>query len=277
MTTNEDSRHGTAYWRIGHLIHEADLPFGPKALALSLLVHANRHGWCNPSHRTLAAELSVTERSVGKWQKILVDRGFLQVRSGGGRRQKNEYRLTFKNTEPDSEFDETNSERGSTNSERGSKKHRTKFGEKYQEKYQEKKSARTRFQVPRVEDVKTYAAERGASHFDAERFVDYYTANGWKVGRAAMKDWRAAVNNWIRNDKNSGTAAADPAAEAAWNELCRAVQTYSGIEPGKVKAAVCERTWAACQGIGGIRVIDAAGKRDLPALSVSFFKEWRTG
>ena len=33
---------------------------------------------------------------------------------------------------------------------------------------------------------------------DAERFVDYYTANGWMVGRSRMRDWQAAARNWAR-------------------------------------------------------------------------------
>jgi hypothetical protein len=38
---------------------------------------------------------------------------------------------------------------------------------------------------------------------EAERFYDHFTSNGWKVsGRAAMKDWKAAARNWIRNSKN---------------------------------------------------------------------------
>ena len=35
---------------------------------------------------------------------------------------------------------------------------------------------------------------------DAVRFVDYYTANGWKVGKNPMKDWRAAVRTWERDE-----------------------------------------------------------------------------
>lgn len=32
-------------------------------------------------------------------------------------------------------------------------------------------------------------------------FFDYYSSNGWKIGgKAKMKDWQAAVRNWIRND-----------------------------------------------------------------------------
>lgn len=56
-----------------------------------------------------------------------------------------------------------------------------------------------RFTAPTLEEVKEYCAER-KNGVDAERFVNYYTANGWKVGKNPMKDWRAAVRSWERND-----------------------------------------------------------------------------
>lgn len=56
-----------------------------------------------------------------------------------------------------------------------------------------------RFVPPTVEEVAEYCKERG-NKVDPQRFVDHYTANGWKVGgRGAMKDWKAAVRNWEKN------------------------------------------------------------------------------
>ena len=57
-----------------------------------------------------------------------------------------------------------------------------------------------RFSPPSVEDVRKYCMDRGNS-VDAEKFVDYYTSNGWMVGKNQMKDWEAAVRTW---EKNSG-------------------------------------------------------------------------
>ena len=59
---------------------------------------------------------------------------------------------------------------------------------------------------PTVEMVSAYMVDRGLSQADAsdqaERFVDHYTSNGWKVsGRAPMKCWKSAVRNWLRNAK----------------------------------------------------------------------------
>lgn len=59
-----------------------------------------------------------------------------------------------------------------------------------------------RFSPPTVEEVRAYCIER-RNNVDAERFVDYYTANGWQVGKNKMRDWKAAVRTWERNRSNS--------------------------------------------------------------------------
>jgi hypothetical protein len=54
------------------------------------------------------------------------------------------------------------------------------------------------------EEVYEYMAIRiGAEQgkIEAEKFVNYYTSNGWKVGKNPMKSWSAAANNWITNTK----------------------------------------------------------------------------
>ena len=48
-------------------------------------------------------------------------------------------------------------------------------------------------------DVDAYAAEIGMSKADVDSWFDHFEANGWKVGgKAAMKDWRAALRNGQR-------------------------------------------------------------------------------
>ena len=55
-----------------------------------------------------------------------------------------------------------------------------------------------RFTKPTLEDVQAYCNER-QNNVDAEHFYDYYEANGWKVGKNSMKDWKASVRTWERN------------------------------------------------------------------------------
>lgn len=59
-----------------------------------------------------------------------------------------------------------------------------------------------RFTPPTVQEVKAYCLERG-NDIDAQRFVDFYEAKGWLVGKAKMKDWRAAVRTWERPRENN--------------------------------------------------------------------------
>ena len=59
-----------------------------------------------------------------------------------------------------------------------------------------------RFAPPTLENVSGYCREMGYTNVDAARFIDFYTSNGWMVGKNRMKDWKAAVRNWDRREKN---------------------------------------------------------------------------
>ena len=58
----------------------------------------------------------------------------------------------------------------------------------------------TQFTPPTVDDVKAYCRER-SNHVDPEKFVDFYSSKGWMVGKNKMKDWKAAVRTWEKDDK----------------------------------------------------------------------------
>lgn len=77
-----------------------------------------------------------------------------------------------------------------------------------------------RFCPPSVSEVKTYCLENGYT-VDPERFIDYYDANGWKVGRNPMKDWRAAVRVWAKNEKSGGSGRSVPDFSAWVDELTK--------------------------------------------------------
>lgn len=64
---------------------------------------------------------------------------------------------------------------------------------------------RSAFRPPDVSEVRSYCQER-KNKVDPERFVDFYTSKGWLVGKTKMKDWRAAVRNWEKEENaRSGT------------------------------------------------------------------------
>ena len=53
---------------------------------------------------------------------------------------------------------------------------------------------------PSVGEVAAYCQERGYI-IDAKDFVDYYDSKGWRVGNDPIRDWKAFVRIWERNEK----------------------------------------------------------------------------
>ena len=56
---------------------------------------------------------------------------------------------------------------------------------------------------PTLPQCKEYFLSLRSTLVEADRFFDYYTSNGWKVGKNPMKDWRAAARNWIGRIKTT--------------------------------------------------------------------------
>ena len=67
-------------------------------------------------------------------------------------------------------------------------------------KSKDKKRRPVYLDPPTVEEVVRYAESLGYAAFEAERFVAYYAANGWKTSRHDMVSWQAAVCNWQKNE-----------------------------------------------------------------------------
>ena len=59
-----------------------------------------------------------------------------------------------------------------------------------------------RFAKPTLNEIESYISEKGYT-VNAQRFLDYYDSNGWKVGKNPMKDWKAAVRSWQSREKKN--------------------------------------------------------------------------
>jgi len=63
----------------------------------------------------------------------------------------------------------------------------------------------TKFIKPSVDDVREYAKEIGF-YVNPDHFIDYYEARGWKMsGNQPVKDWKACLRTWKRNQKTSSS------------------------------------------------------------------------
>ena len=60
--------------------------------------------------------------------------------------------------------------------------------------------AHSRFVPPSVEEVSEYVNTREVK-IDPQSFVDHYTANGWMRGKTKIKDWKACVRTWEKNQR----------------------------------------------------------------------------
>ena len=66
-----------------------------------------------------------------------------------------------------------------------------------------------RFAKPTLQEVQQYCASRH-NGIDAAKFIDHYDSVGWKIGKAPMKDWKAAVRTWERNRQDTSTGKPQP-------------------------------------------------------------------
>jgi len=67
-----------------------------------------------------------------------------------------------------------------------------------------KKPTIKRFVEPTIDEVKAYCTERN-NRVDSMKFHNYYSSNGWMVGRNKMRDWKSAVRHWESNTPKDKT------------------------------------------------------------------------
>ena len=80
-------------------------------------------------------------------------------------------------------------------------KRKTKVVEVNDKQIQEKKTKNKGAEIPpKLEEIKIYFANQKSTEIEANKFYNYFQSNGWKIGgKAPMKDWQAAAQNWILN------------------------------------------------------------------------------
>jgi len=186
-------------WKATAYVKEIVKGISP-AEKLLLFVLADYHNTvkriCWPSLKVLAEESLMSERNASRLLDQLVNKGILLRVVGLGRGNTTCYRFVELDGKDDNlaPFTEVKAD---TKADTKADKSRTPIrNEPVLEPVLERGNPR-----PSLEEVKTYCLERNRG-VDPEKWVDHYKANGWKVGKAAMKDWRAAVRTWERNEYN---------------------------------------------------------------------------
>ena len=91
----------------------------------------------------------------------------------------------------------------------------------------------SRFVPPTVDEVRAYCQERN-NKVDPERFVDFYQSKDWLVGKVKMKDWKAALRNWEKGDKekpkqNQFRKGVIERTDVDYDEFCRKHDALGGL------------------------------------------------
>lgn len=50
---------------------------------------------------------------------------------------------------------------------------------------------------PSLDQIKEFFQKEEQPDSEAEKFFNYYSATGWKIGKSHLEDWEAAARNWI--------------------------------------------------------------------------------
>ena len=91
-------------------------------------------------------------------------------------------------------------------------------------------ASRPRTAPPSLEEIESYCRERG-NQVNPRRFHAFYTANGWRIGKVPMKDWKAAVRGWETNGLDEARPA--PVKEPSSRDNFLAVLEMARMEEAK--------------------------------------------
>ena len=104
-----------------------------------------------------------------------------------------------------------------------------------------KQTKKAGFEPPTVEEVRAYCEER-INGINADSFVDYYEARGWKLANGCtVKDWKALVRRWEQYKKEQkasgkGTNSRRTEISSIDDELLSSLIRPYHIDPERVEA-----------------------------------------
>lgn len=182
------------------IMQDRSINIAAKALYAYFCSYTGGGDTCFPSRNKICYDLDISKDTFTKYLKELTDRGYVTIEQSKnqetGRFSHNIYTI------PGTVLPctENTVAENTVHGEMGRNNNRPSNNNKNNNNNNENK----RFQKPTVEEVRAYCQER-KNKVDPERFVDYYTANGWKIGKAKtpMQDWKATVRTWERNGYNT--------------------------------------------------------------------------
>lgn len=221
MENCEAEKGGTnnAYYAVipANVRYDKRLKANEKLLYGEITALTNERGYCWASNKYFSDLYGVTPQAVSKWINGLKDCGYISIEYTykNGTKEIEGRRIKLASTGV-SEVSTSISD-VSTNDSEGINKCFKGYQQKVKDNNtdnnnrvnntneyiggnnQTPEKKKSRFVIPSVEEVQEYCRERG-NNIDAQHFVDYYSARGWMLGKNHIKDWKACVRTWERNE-----------------------------------------------------------------------------
>lgn len=118
--------------------------------------------------------------------------------------------------------------------------------DKNKNKNKKERENRGIFQIPTIQEISDYCLER-KNKINAQYFLDYQTARDWKLkGGQKIKDWKAVIRTWEKNDFNKSVPAARVIKDDfTWCKKCGARRLKSDVDENGICSGRCENATAA--------------------------------
>lgn len=181
--------------------YDNDLTPNAKLLYGEITALCKKEGYCWATNKHFADLYQTSEKTISRWIANLEEKGYIGTsvrtfRYDDGTVKKVRYiyldknKLDHMDKNVQNHMDKSVSDHPDEN---------VPYNNKISNNKISKNKGRKVFIPPTVEEVQLYCKER-SNKVDAENFIDYYTARGWKLGKETMKDWKAAVRTWERKE-----------------------------------------------------------------------------
>ena len=197
--------------------YDERLPMGARFLYGEITALCNERGYCWAGNKYFADLYKVTDRTIRTWISSLITNGYIVsdlVYRGESKEVEARY-LKVTEITPGRNFPDPMEENFRTpgknfpdppeknfldNNTVNNTLEYTTISKDIVVGQQQKQK---KFQKPTVEEIEKYCVER-KNGVNAIKFFNYYEANGWKVGKNSMKNWKAAVRTWEQNNYDKG-------------------------------------------------------------------------
>lgn len=154
---------------------------------------AGRDGYAYAKNKYFAELYGVDERTIRRWIARLADMKYVSVSMVKNANGSDDFRRIVPLLDPDKNVLPP----GQKCPEPPDKNVPPLYKEEYIKK---NNSYMGRFTPPTIQEVQVYCMSRH-NNVDPEKFIDFYSAKGWMIGKNKMKDWKAAVRTWEKGEK----------------------------------------------------------------------------